>query len=441
MKRWTLLGWFCLMPAFAQEARVLPLTLEQAVDLALAPDGALRLQLAGELIQQAEAQRGQARAALLPGADGAYTFRSFTNNLEAFGVRLEIPGLPFRPPNFVGPIETSDWRAQFSWNVLDLSAWARYKAAGSRLKAAGLEQQAARNQAAAVVVRAYTNLQRAHQQIETARANVELAERLRRLAESRKAAGAGTGIEITRAGVQLANEKTRLLAAEEERSAAELQLLRAMNLPLMTRVETREELRYEPRETPDAEALLEAARAGRPELQAQRERRRAAGLSFKAARRERLPSLQAFGDYGVVGTTFSSGLPTRSVGVRVNLPVFDGGRRDARRAETASLARQEELRTRDVEQQVEMEVRLAAEAMRSAEAQVRTALEALALAEQELAHAERRYEAGVAPALEVTDAQTRVARAREQKVTALFRHRSARVEVGVAAGALEEILR
>lgn len=441
MKRWTLLVWLCLTAAFAQEARVMPLTLEQAVDLALAPTGALRLQLAHELITQAEAQRGQARAALLPGADGAYTFRSFTNNLEAFGVRLEIPGLPFRPPNFVGPIETSDWRAQFQWNALDLSAWTRYRAAGSRLRAATLEEQAARNRAAAETVRAYTALQRAGQMVETARANVALAERLLRLAKSRKAAGAGTGIEITRAGVQLANERARLAVAGQERNAAELQLLRAMNLPLVTRVELLDELRYLPVEPPDPAAILEAARAARPELQAQRERRRAAGLSLNAARWERLPSLQAFGDYGVIGTSFGSGLPTRAVGVRVNLPVFDGGRRDARRAEAASLARQEELRTREVEQQVELEVRTATDALVSAEAQVRTALEALALAEQELAHAERRYEAGVAPALEVADAQTRVSRAREQKVTALFRHRSARVEMGVAAGALESIIR
>ncbi|HRJ22072.1 MAG TPA: TolC family protein, partial [Bryobacteraceae bacterium] len=167
----------------------------------------------------------------------------------------------------------------------------------------------------------------------------------------------------------------------------------------------------------------------------------AAGLALTAAKRERLPSVQAFGDYGTIGTTFTSGLPTRSVGVRVNLPVFDGGRRDARRAESASLARQEDLRTHDVEQQVEMEVRLAAEALRLAGAQVQTALEALTLAEQELAHAERRYEAGVAPALEVVDAQTRVSRAREQKVAALYRHRSARVEVSVATGELDGILR
>jgi hypothetical protein len=41
----------------------------------------------------------------------------------------------------------------------------------------------------------------------------------------------------------------------------------------------------------------------------------------------------------------------------------------------------------------------------------------------------------------VVDAQTRVSRAREQRVAALYRHRSARVEVGVATGELDGILR
>jgi outer membrane protein TolC len=441
MRRWIGLGLWAAALAAGQEPGVMPLTLEQAVEMALAPTGALRLQLAQELIAQAEAQRGQARAALLPGADGAYTFRSFTNNLEAFGVKFEAPGLAFQAPRFVGPIETSDWRAQFQWNVLDLSAWSRYRAAGSRLKAASWEERAARLRTAAEVVRAYTGLQRAQQMVETARANVELAERLRRLAESRKAAGAGTGIEIARAGVQAANEQARLAAAREERAAAELRLLRAMNLPLTARVEVRDELRDVPAEIPDAAALAAEARQARPELRAQEERRRAAGLGLEAARWERLPSVQAFGDYGVIGTGFTSGFPTRSVGVRLNVPVFDGGRRDARRAEAAAVARQEELRTRDAGQQVEMEVRLAVEALRSAEAQARMAAEALALAEQELAQAERRTEAGVAPGLEVTDAQTRVARAREQRVNALYLKRAARVELGVAAGNLESVLR
>ena len=51
--------------------------------------------------------------------------------------------------------------------------------------------------------------------------------------------------------------------------------------------------------------------------------------------------------------------PTYDYGFSLRVPLFDGGRRDARRAESLSQYRQEQTRTRDLEQQVELDVRLA----------------------------------------------------------------------------------
>jgi len=134
-------------------------------------------------------------------------------------------------------------------------------------------------------------------------------------------------------------------------------------------------------------------------------------------------------------------LPTRAAGVSVKIPVFDGGRRDARRAEAASALRAETLRTRDTAQQVELEIRLAVESLKSAESQVKVAREALGQSERELAQAQRRYEAGVSIGLEVTDAQARLARARESSDAALFRQRAATIDLAVAVGNLEMVLR
>ena len=433
-----------VLPLAAQstqtETKVMPLSLRQAVDLALAPTGGLRLQLASELIRQADAQRAFARGVFLPSVDAAYTVRSFTQNLEAFGIQISSRGGPFAIPHFVGPIDTYDARASATWSAFDLSGWTRYKAAGSRLKAATLDEQAQRNLTAAAVINAYTAAQRARQLVTTAQANVALAERLLRLAESQKSAGTGTGIDIVRAQTQIASERQRLIASEEDRNAADLQLMRAMNVPLDARLELTDELQYKPVEETPVAAALDVARQERPELKAQSARGTAAKLSYDAAKYERLPSVQAFGDYGVIGTSPSAGLPTRSVGVKVNIPIYDGGGRDAGRAESASLMRQEQIRTRDVEQQVDLEVRTSLDALRSAEQQVRAAMETLALSEKELEQAQRRYEAGVAFSLEITEAQTRVSRAREQNVNALFRHRAARVNYGIATGTIEQVL-
>ena len=123
----------------------------------------------------------------------------------------------------------------------------------------------------------------------------------------------------------------------------------------------------------------------------------------------------------------------------MRVPVFDGGRRDARRAEGASLYRQEQVRTRDLLEQIDLDVRTALDAMRSAADQVRVAEEGLGLADSELTQARRRYDAGVANSLEVTDAQTRLERARDNRIAALFNYQLARIDTALATGAVRRI--
>jgi outer membrane protein TolC len=432
-------AWCALAPGQAQPGQKLRLSLREAVEMASAPGGAARLELAREAARAAEARKRQALAPLLPNADGSYTLRSFTNNLASFGIQFPaVPGIAF--PVFVGPITVQDARATASQSVFDLAAIRRWQAAKAQARAAEAGSGEALLQTRAAVAKAYWNAVRAEAALEAARANVALAERLLRLAEAQKAAGTGTAIEVTRAAAVLEQERQRMFAAQEDRAAARLGLLRAMNADLGAEVELTDKLAYAPAEIPAPEKALEAARELRPELKAQAERERAARLAASAAKWERLPAARAFGDYGVIGRTGSVYLPTRTVGVQLTVPLWDGGRRDARRAEAQSLERAEEIRTRDTARQVEMEIRLALEALKTAEEQVTAARAVFTQAERELEQAERRVAAGVATPLEVTEAQARLARAREGLVAAAFRQKAARIELGAAVGNLDLML-
>jgi outer membrane protein TolC len=172
----------------------------------------------------------------------------------------------------------------------------------------------------------------------------------------------------------------------------------------------------------------------RPDYRAQMERESNARLQASATKMERLPSLAAFGDYGSIGTGLNNALPTRTYGFSLRVPVFDGGRRDARRAEVASQFRAEKVRTNDLKEQIELDVRLALDGLHSADDQVKVAQEGLQLAENELAQARRRYEGGVANSLEVTDAQTRLERARDNQTAALYNYNTARIDLAEALG-------
>jgi outer membrane protein len=324
--------------------------------------------------------------------------------------------------------------------VLNLSDINKYRASKAALAAVKLDNETTRNQVSDDTSHAYLTCLRADAVRDTARANVDLAQALLDQARRAQAAGTGTGIEITRAEVQLANNRQLLIRAENERTRTVLQLLRVMGLHLDAPVELTDKLAYKSFDPAPTEALLEQARKVRPELKTQAQREEAARLSHAAIKSERLPTLGAFADYGAIGSDVIAARATYTYGASLRVPVFDGGRREARRQESYSQYKQDQIRTRDVGQQIELQVRVALEALRSAGAEVDAAREGLSLAENELAQARRRYEAGVAISIEVIDAQTRLQRARDNQVAALYNYNVARLDLATATGTIGDYI-
>jgi len=413
----------------------LPLSLKRAVEIALAPEGNTNIRLAAEALQQSRSRADEARGALLPNLDSAFSYQSRTENLAAQGltdVHLPFPGFAF--PNLVGPFSTMDARISASQSVLDFSSLRRYQAARTGVSASRGDIEATGEQVAAQVALAYLAAVRADADVESATANVKLSEALLTQANNEKAAGTGTGIEITRAKVQLANDRQHLLEAENAERAAHLRLLRAMNMRLDVELDLTDRLSYTPVDEVTLADAQSLALRTRPDFRAQQERERSAQLSASATRAERMPSLAAFADYGASGSGLENSLPTRTVGISVRVPIFDGGRRDARREESNSQYRAEQTRTNDLKEQIGLDVRLALDALKSAQDEVGVAKDGLELSENELAQARRRYEAGVTNSIEVTDAQTRLERARDNQTAALYQYNVARIQLAQAMG-------
>jgi outer membrane protein TolC len=443
MTRFTISGILAaltLVQALAEQKPVLQLSLKQAVEVALAPEGNTRIQLAQELIRQAETRRAQARGALLPAIESSVSEQSQTRNLAAFGIKISLPIPGFQFPERVGPFKIFDVRATASQSILDLSSVRRFQASRVGVQAAQAESEGARDQVTGQVAKAYLAALAMEAKLEAARANLELAEAMVKLALNQKGAGTGTGIDVTRARVQAAHQQQRLLVVTNERRQARLQLLRAMGLNLSTELELTDRLSYTPVDSVTLEEAKAAGLKSRADLKAQQKREENARLTYSAAKLERAPSLMGFGDYGSIGTSIHNAVPTRTYGVSLRVPLFDGGRRDARRRESTSQLRQEGIRRHDLEEQIELEIRLALDALRSAEAQVKVAEEGLTLAQEEVAQAQRRYQAGVTSSLEITDAQTRLERARENRIAALLGYNAARIDLGQAMGTIRRMI-
>ena len=427
-----------LAARLALAAGPLQLSLKRAVEVAVSPEGSAHVQLADEALKQAQARALEQRAALLPNVDAAFSDQSRTENLAALGFNpaifsaIPIPGFSF--PTFVGPFTTVDARVSGSQSVFDFSTIRRYQASKVGVTAARSDVDATQEQVAAQVARAYLAAVKGDADVDTAQANVTLSEALLTQSEHEKEAGTGTGIEITRARVQLANDRQHLLVAQNARRNAHLQLLRAIGLRLDTEMELTDKLQYLPVDAVTLETAKAQALKERPDLKAQQERETNARLSASATRLERLPSLAAFGDYGSNGTALNNSVPTRTVGIQLKVPIFDGGRRDARREESASEYRAENVRTNDLKEQIELDVRMALDGLQSADQEVKVAQEGLELANNELTQARRRYGAGVAISVEVTDAQTRLERAQDNRTDAIYSYNLARLDLAQAMG-------
>lgn len=452
----------------------LQLTLKRAVEMALSPEGNTYIQLSDENLRQAKSRSTEVRSTLLPDIEAQAAQTTTMRSLAALGLDLaasdtllgaarnpppctasplicgvlstaEAPlldDIATKIPRVIGPFNSVDIRAHLTQSVFDLSNIRRYQSSRAALRAAKSDRSNTDNSVSAAVAKAYLTALRANADVEAYQANVSLAEAVLKQAGNQKSAGTGTGIEVTRARVQLSNEKQHLLIVQNQRNNAYLQLLRVMGLNLATDLELTDKLSYQPVDAISVEEAEAQARKNRPDLKAQAEREDAARLNANAVRYERLPNMVAYADYGTTGVNGSvvTLLPTRDYGFALRVPIFDSGRRDARRAETASQFRQERVRSNDLHEQLELEVRMALDSLHSADEQVKVAEAGLALAQSEFTQARRRYEAGVASSLEVTDAQTRLERARNNRIAALFNHNVARVDLGQATGTILSVI-
>ncbi|HXM42293.1 MAG TPA: TolC family protein [Bryobacteraceae bacterium] len=456
---------FAIWAGDAAPREPLRLSLKRAVEIATSPEGNTYIQLSGENLKQAKSRSAEARSALLPDIEAQAEETTAMKSIAALGLDLAtdqallgaeknlsptlaaiadplLDDIIKNIPRVVGPFNSVDVRARASWDALDFSSIRRYQASRAAIRAAAHDSGNTNDSVSATVAKAYLAALRADADVEAYQANVALAEAVLKQSENQKNAGTGTGIEVTRAKVQLSNEKQRLLAVQNERSKSYLQLLRAMGLNLGTELELTDKLSYEPTDAISAEQAEAEALKNRSDIKAQADREAAARLSANSVKLERLPNLIAYADYGTTGTNgdIVSLLPTRDYGVALRVPIFDGGRRDARRAESASQFRQERLRTNDLHEQIELDIRTALDSLHSAEEQLKVAEEGLTLSDSELTQARRRYEAGFSTNLEVTDAQTRLERARDNRIDALFSYNVARIDLGRAMGNVRRMI-
>ena len=415
----------------------LRLSLREAIQAAI--DNNVNVRLLKERIAAAQAQANTRLGALLPNIGGYLTGRNQTVNLAAFGLPADgLAALGLTRP-LTEPFEVYEARATLVQNIFSLSLIQRWRAAKSGVDVAGLEAEVTKRDVMATAGVLYIEALRADEAVKARLADIELSQQLLKLARDRKAAGIATGLDVTREEVQLENNNQRLLVSRNEQESARLNLIRALGIAFEVRLRLTDELKFIQPEAQGPEEALTIAREQRLELRAQESRQKWAALSLSAMTSERLPSVSLNGDYGWIGVKPEDAMATRSIGLTFAVPIFDGGQRESRISETRSRVRQESIRMRDMSDQVTLEVRHALLTLESSTQLVAVAEKGMELALKELSFARDRFTSGLTTNIEVTNAQTSVARARDNQIEALFRFNASRINLARAKGEIEKL--
>jgi outer membrane protein TolC len=383
-------------------------------------------------VRAAEARTGQRRADLLPNIDGRASVTRQTLNLDEFGIPVAS--------GITDPFNIYLLQLRASQTLFDASAIARLRAGRDTAIAAGLDAQAVGEISGATAGFAYLRVLSAEESVRARTADSTIAAELLSQARQLVQAGVNPAIDATRSEVSFASVRTQLEIARNTQDRAQLDLTRALDLPSGSRLQLADSLGIVPLTIPrQPDTAARFAREHRAELVAEHARTVAARQNLSAIRYEYLPSLGFNGAYIESGRQTGTVAGTYTLQLLLTVPILDGFRRQNRSKEQQARLEIQEIRERDLANQVETEARQAVLDLASAEQQVAIARERVRLADRELTEAQQRFRAGVAGSVETTNAQSSVIAAHDAMIQARVNYGTARVSAYRALGVIDQL--
>jgi len=425
--------WFSLLTSFffLTAASAAP---AYKLDLHSAGEAALKSNL---LTLLAQAKSGAAKGRVLQAA--SRLLPHILLNLQQSRVYKEnLASMGFSSFGVIGPYNSFDGRIQLVEDIFDLSALDGFRAEEVNNDIAGLDEELAAKQVRSAVSLAYLEAVSAQEELKAAKADLSLAKQLLKLSRHQNLAGLATGINVARFETREAEDEARCLQALMNWRKACIELNRIVGLPLDTRLELMDTLKFMSEDIFSVDAEINLAVHNRTELKIAAQRIKYRGFKVDEASAQRLPTIGLSGDYGLGGDRPNGSL--RSVGemgVVLKMPIFDGRAIDGDVEEAKSNVHQAKLTFDDMNRQVEEDVRLAQQALSISVKQLKADRKVFALAARELAMSRDLFAADIGDNLEVANAQTTLARARQQYVAALFQYNAARVNFYSALGDIE----
>lgn len=410
---------------WSQEAT---LTLDEAIQIALRNNRAVQIS-ARNLDKSRNAVR-EARGNALPQIQGNATYTRFDRVATArFGPQ------PIR----LGNIENRAARITLT-QVIDISGIVRtaVRAASVFVSISELEYERTRNDTILQVTQAYQGVARADEFVRVAEEALKNAQERLRLIRAQVDAGVAAQFDLLRAETAVAQAEQALLNARNQRELAVAALNNLLGRDLNTPVQVVKPTTLPPLQEAELDALTQQAYQNRPEILAAERGVELSRVNIQNARRGLLPSIVLTGqaDFNLNTSTFNPRRESYTGIVVLSVPIWDSGITRAREAQARDDLEIAQLRLQQAKEGVALEVRQAYLNLQDAQKRLAVAQKGLEQATEALRLARVRFEAGVSPQLEISDAELAFTQAQTNLVNAQFDYLDAYAALQRAIGVI-----
>jgi outer membrane protein TolC len=412
---------------------VKPLTLDEAIAMGIEHN--LALVEAREQEQSVKAQSLASLQPLLPTVTAQADSGAHQINLAALGfsgsllekVAPNFPNIDFATFPSVVKVNVTEAMVNYSQTLFSLSNIDRYRASRENVVAAFYSRQSSRGLVVLTIGDAYLQVLALGAQVDNAKALLQADQVLLNQAVAEHQAGTAANLDELRARVQFQTQQQSVISAEVNFEKAKIALNREIGLPPEQEIQLTDTEPYAELTTMNIDEAKAMAYRSRQDYQGLQAQIRAAQYQRKAAKWERLPTLDFQGNYGVTGVTGALYHGTFIAQGTLNVPIFQEAKFRGDSGVAAANLTNLTQQLAALKEQINQQLRDSILDVQSATELVRVARSNVELARKELEQTTERFEAGVDDNLPVVQAQATLADAETNLVNTTSQHNQAKL--------------
>ena len=412
---------------------VKPLTLDEAIGMGIEHN--LALIEAREQEQSVKAQSLESLQTLLPTLTAQADSGAHQINLAALGFSSSLlgkaaplfPDLNLSSFSTVVKVNVTDAMVNYSQTLFSLPNIDRYRAEKQAVVAAYFNKQSSRGLVVLTVGNAYLQALALGAQVDNAQALLQADQVLLNQAVAEHQAGTAANLDELRARVQFQTQQQAVISADVNFKKAKIALNREIGLPAEQEIKLTDAAPYADLAVMNIDQAKEIAYRSRQDYQSLQAQVRAAQLQRKAARWERLPTLDFQGNYGVTGVTGGLYHGTFVAAGSLNLPLFQEAKFRGDSGVAAANLTNLMQQLAGLKEQINQQLRDSILDVQTATELVRVAQSNVELARKELEQTTDRFQAGVDDNLPVVQAQATLADAETTLINTTSQHNQAKL--------------